>query len=307
MIVTLTINPAIDRIVTADRLVFDDRAYIQSSREAAGGRGIHSASVIHAFGGKTRAIVTAGGAAGAKLEQFLGQAGFPFDIAPVSGETRTNLTITDRNGLTVKLNEPGLPMDRTELARLERLVRTRLKGAEWLMLCGSVPPGVPSNYYARLIAIARERKVQTLLDTDGDALREGIEAGPTVVRPNQQEAERLLDAALITRSHFLDAVARIRKMGAESVILSLGSRGAVAAFEKKTIEAFPPRVDVLCPIGAGDAMGAAFVWARREGRSFEDSLRLGVAAGTASAMLPGITFASAVATGEMYKQVEVRA
>jgi 1-phosphofructokinase family hexose kinase len=182
-----------------------------------------------------------------------------------------------------------------------------MKGAEWLMLCGSLPPGAPANFYARLISIAREHKVQTLLDTDGDALREGIEAGPAVVAPNQQEAERLLDAALITRRHFLDAVTRIRKMGAEAAILSLGSRGAVAAFDNRTIEVLPPRVDAVCPIGAGDAMGAAFVWARREGRSFEDALRLGVAAGTASAMLPGICFASAEAAAEMYKQVEVRA
>lgn len=307
MIVTLTINPAIDRVVTADRLVFDDTAYIQSSREAAGGRGIHAARVIHSLGGKTRAIATAGGATGVLLEAFLESSGFPVDLAPIGSPTRTNLIVTDKNGLTVKLNEPGPPMNRAELQSLERLVRARLKGASWLMLCGSVPPGAPSNYYARLIAIARERNVSTLLDTDGDALREGIEAGPTVVAPNQQEAERLLNAALMTRTHFVDAAARIRKMGAGNVILSLGSRGAVGAFDRKIVEVLPPRVDAVCPIGAGDAMCAAFVWARREGRDFEDALRMGVATGTASAQLPGICFASPAQAEEVYRQVEVRA
>src|SRR5882724_4342972 len=229
LILTLTINPAIDHNVTADRLVFEDRAYILSTNESAGGRGINAASVIHSFGGKTLAILTSGGKSGKRLEELVRAYGFPIEVVPIKNEIRTNLTITDKQGLTVKLNEAGPPMDKRELDRLEKATIKRLDHAQWLMLCGSVPPGAPPDFYARLIETARKKKVRTVLDTDGPALQPGIEAGPTVVHANQGEAERLLDAALLTRSHFLDAAQRIRAMGADSVILSLGSRGAIGA------------------------------------------------------------------------------
>src|SRR6185369_10728624 len=116
---------------------------------------------------------------------------------------------------------------------------------KWLMLCGSLPPGVPADFYARLIAAATKHKVRTMLDTDGDALEAGIEGKPTVVHTNQGEAERLLGTALLTRAHFLDAARKMRELGADSVILSLGSRGAVGANGNSMVEALPPRVDAV--------------------------------------------------------------
>jgi 1-phosphofructokinase family hexose kinase len=307
LIVTLTANPAIDRNVTADRLIFEDRSYILSTKESAGGRGINAASVIHSFGGATLAILTSGGQSGACLEELLRACGFPVEIVPIHNEVRTNLTITDKHGLTIKLNEAGPVLDKEELDRLEQATLRRLDGATWLMLCGSVPPGTPPDFYKRLLEAARKKKVRTVLDTDGDALHMGLEAKPTVVHANQQEAERLLSAALLTRAHFLDAAKKIRAMGAGSVLLSLGSRGAIGATGKSIVEVLPPRIDALCPIGAGDALAAAFTWAMDKGSSFADALRWGVAAGTASAKLPGVRFASLAETEALYKLVEMRA
>jgi fructose-1-phosphate kinase PfkB-like protein len=154
--------------------------------------------------------------------------------------------------------------------------------------------------------MARGRNIKTLLDTDGEALTRGIEAGPTVVKPNQQEAERLLNRALLTRAHFLEAVTRIRAMGAESVILSLGSRGAVATDDHRMVEALPPRIDVLSPIGAGDAMAAAYVWAVTKKKDFAEAVRWSVATATASAKLPGMTIATLDQAKEIYRAVEMR-
>jgi 1-phosphofructokinase family hexose kinase len=228
------------------------------------------------------------------------------DVVPIRNQVRTNLTITDSHGLTVKLNEPGAAIEKPELARLQKLISGHLDEASWLMICGSLPPGVPATFYARLIELARERGVKTLLDTDGAPLDTGIKARPTVVTPNQQEAERLLDTALVTQSQVISAAQRIRKMGAESVILSLGSRGALAAFDHRMVEVVPPRIDAVCPIGAGDAMAAAFTWAMERKNDFQDAVRWGVAAGTASASLPGMRFASLAQTEEVYNRVETR-
>lgn len=306
MIVTLTINPAIDRNVEADRLVFEDRAYILSTSDSPGGRGIIASRVLSSFGAKTLAILTSGGKHGELLEKLLAKSGFPFEVVRISAEIRTNFTLIDKQGLTIKLNELGPPITDGELGEIEKAVVGRFDKATWLMLCGSIPPGVSPEFYCKLIKMAKLKNVKTLLDTDGEALAHGIEAGPTIVKPNQQEAERLLNRALLTRAHFLDAVARIHAMGAESVLLSLGSRGAVAANGRETIEALPPRVDSLSPIGAGDAMAAAYVWAVNKKKDFADCVRWAVATATASAKLPGMTVATLDQAKEIYKNVEMR-
>ncbi len=307
MILTLTVNPAIDRNVSVDRLVFEDRAYILATREAAGGRGINASCVLNNFGAETRAVAICGGKSGKLLEEFLAQCGFAFDLVRVRHQIRTNFTIADKQGLAVKLNEVGPTLSEAECGRIERAVNHRLGQAEWLMLCGSLPPGVPVDFYARLIRAAQRRGVKTLVDTDGAPLEAALEAQPAVVTPNQQEAERLLTRALITRSHFQEAAARIRDMGATEAVLSLGARGAVvAAGDGALWEVIPPRVEALCPIGAGDALAAAYVWSIRRSGDPIEAARWGVAAGTASARLPGVSFATLEQTREMYARVETR-
>lgn len=306
MIVTLTINPAIDRTIAVDRLAFDDRAYILSSKDSPGGRGINASCVIHAYGGKTHAIIPTGGDRGERFKEYMSGCGFPVTTVPIGKDIRLNFTITDRHGLTVKLNETGPRLDQDEIHKIEAAVDAQLDAASWLMLCGSLPPGVPSDFYARLIERAKKKGVKTLLDTDGEGLSQGIEAGPAVVTPNQQEAERLLNTVLLTRSNSLAAVRRIQAMGAQAVVLSLGSRGAIGATDAATWEAVPPRVDAISPIGSGDAMAAALMWSLRNGAEFPEALRWGVAAGSASAKLPGMTLASLEQAREIREDVDLR-
>ena len=307
LILTLTINPAIDRTIISDRLAFEDRGYILSRSEDAGGRGVNASQVIHAFGGKTLALVTSGGEIGKRMEGYLAKMGFPFEVVRVRAEGRANLTISDKQGLTIKLNEIGAPLEEKDVSAVRDLVEARLKKASWLMICGSTQPGVPADFYFDVIELAGKHGVQTLLDADGEALHEALEAKPTVISPNQQEAERLLGRAIITRGQSLEAVKRIHEMGPESVILSLGSRGALAASPDGILEALPPRIEALCPIGSGDALAAAFAWAMEKKKSFADALRWAVAAGTATAVLPGMNFPTLDQTRAIYKQVEVRA
>jgi len=299
-------NPAVDRTIAVDRLAFDDRAYILSSKDSPGGRGINAASVIHSFGGKTLAIIPAGGDRGARFEHYLEHSGFPVTTVPIRNDVRLNLTITDRHGLTIKLNEIGPRLDRGEIASVVGTVEAQLASANWLMLCGSLPPGVPSDFYAQLIVRAQRKNVRTLLDTDGEALSQGIEANPTIVTPNQQEAERLLNTVLLTRSQSIAAARRIQTLGADSVVLSLASRGAVGVSAGHVWEAIPPRVDAISPIGAGNALAAALLWSYERGGDFPEALRWGVAAGTASAKLPGMKFASLEQAREVHDEVDVR-
>ena len=306
MILTLTINPALDRIITADRLVFEDRGYILDRGEAAGGRGINASQVIHSFGGKTAAVLTTGGAAGQRLEKLLTGLGFPYDAVNVHAESRTNLTISDKFGLTVKLNERGLPLDAGELQEIKKKVEARLPKTQWLMICGSIQPGVSPHYYCEIIEMAKSHGVKILLDTDGEAMQHALEAKPTVIMQNQHEAERLLSRALITRGQCLEAVDIMQGMGPESVILSLGARGAIGSSPEGVFEALPPRIEAVSPIGAGDALVAAFAWSMEKKNSFSEALRWGVATGTAAAKLPGMAFPTFADSRTVYKQVELR-
>ena len=305
MIVTLTINPTIDRVISVDRLAFEDRAYINSTRESAGGRGINASCVIHSFGGKTLALLISGGDAGKRLQEHLECDGLAFQVVPIENEIRTNLTITDKHGLTVNLNEAGPTLSKAEVARVEKAVEGTLDRATWLMVCGSIPPGVPPSFYGRLIAAARKKKVKTLLHADGEALRQGIEERPTVVTPNQQEAERLLGRTLLTRTHYLEAAERIRTMGPESVVLSLGSRGAVGRFAKGSskrcrrgwMRCVPSARAMRCRRRMPGRWGVRIMaWKRCAGAWRRGRRRRGCP----------VDFASLEQTQEMYKQVELR-
>jgi 1-phosphofructokinase family hexose kinase len=305
-VLTLTVNPALDRIITVDRLVFEDRAYIESTTEAAGGRGINAARVLMSFGTPAIAITTSGREVGRKFEEHLQGDSFRKEIVKIRNNIRINLTISDRNGLSIKLNERGPELSKIEQDRLLKATEKLLSEASWLMISGSLPPGMDDHFYTQLIELATKNKVETLLDTDGEALLHGLEAHPTIVKPNQSEAERLLNTALITRSQLIDAVQRIKSFGAKSVVLSLGSRGAIAATSTEGIlEITAPVVDAISPIGAGDAMSAAIVWSLEQGDSLGEALRWGVSAGTASALLPGIELANLEQTKEIHKKTTI--
>jgi 1-phosphofructokinase family hexose kinase len=306
LFLTLTVNPAIDKTITADRLAFEDRSYILASSEAAGGRGVNASRVLHSYGVETLAILPSGGDPGKRLEGHLSAGGFPFQTVPVANPIRTNLIITDRQGLTVKLNEPGPELSLNELKALEETVVRHLDRARWLLLCGSLPPGAGSAIYVNLIRAATKAGVRTLVDSDAEVLQDVLQEAPAMVTPNLQETSRLLNKGIITRQHMKNAVARLLSMGAQSVVLSLGGRGAVAAQDGRYLEVIPPRVDAVCPIGAGDALNAAFVYAAQQGRGFTDAVRWGVAAGTATAMLPGLQFAGLDLTAKVMDQVAVR-
>jgi 1-phosphofructokinase family hexose kinase len=272
----------------------------------AGGRGINAARVLVNFGVETVAVTTSGRETGRKMEELLQKDAFEKDVVKIRNTIRTNLTISDRQGLSIKLNEIGPSISKLEQKRISQAVERRLPEASWLMLCGSLPPDIDLHFYSKLLKLAAKHKVQTMLDTDGDPLLHAMEGGPTVVKPNQSEAERLLNTALITRTQLIDAVQKIKSLGAKSVVLSLGSRGVIAAtFTEGIVEVIPPAIDAVCPIGAGDAMSAAIVWSLSKGNSFSDSLRWGVAAGTASSKLPGITMANLEQTKEIYPHTQI--
>src|SRR5262249_2258083 len=159
MILTLTVNPAIDHTVTTDRISYEDRVYVKTSFEQAGGKGINAARVIHGLGAPVWALATSGGATGRRFEKLLADSRLPVRLIPIRHPIRRNLTISDSHGLTIKLDEAGPEISPEEARQIEAAVRSKLDRATWLLLCGSLPPGLSADFYARLIDMARKKNV----------------------------------------------------------------------------------------------------------------------------------------------------
>jgi 1-phosphofructokinase family hexose kinase len=306
MILTLTLNPAIDFTVSTNRIVYDDRTFILDEQEHPGGKGINAAQVIHAYGGEVHAIAPIGGPSGQHFAHLLAAWQIPVTLIPVSGVTRRNFAIIDQQGLMIKLDHTGSKLTDEELQRVEDAVHKHLPQASWLMLNGSLPPGAPPEFYARLIRLAREHGVSTTLDSSSESLRLGLEAGPTLAKPNRPEAERLLDRTILSEAQAAAAAREIQEMGAERVVLSMGSQGAIGAWEEGLLRAVLPAVQTGCAIGAGDVLVAICVLGLVQQQSFPEAFRWAVAAATAAASNPGLTFAPPEQTERMKPQIELR-
>ena len=288
MIYTLTLNPALDRTILVNKLVFDDANRIVSEQRYAAGKGVDVSRVVMELGGDTLAFGFVGGYNGAELEDRLNRAGVPTDFTHISSETRTNIIVRDleSNSLT-ELNARGPQATQVEYeALLEKLRQYKFKPG-FLAASGSVPPGVPTQVYQQVVAIANSKGLKAVVDADGELLRLAIEAGPFMIKPNLHELRRLLDRQLEEISDVVAAARMLRERGVEIVLVSLGQDGAVMACQEGSFLAKPPEVKAISPVGAGDSLVAGFVLGLDIGLSLCESLRLGVAAGAATALTPG--------------------
>jgi 1-phosphofructokinase family hexose kinase len=306
MILTVTLNPAVDVSLTTDHFVYDDRTYITSETFQPGGKGVNAARVLAAYGADVEAVAPYGGEMGDRFVTLVAEAGLPVALVEITGRTRRNLAISDSQGLTLKLDQPGDPLSDADFKKIQQVVCEKLTRAAWLTLNGSLAPGVPADYYARMVRVARERGVSTMVDTSGEPLDKALAAKPSLAKPNRPEAERLLDRSLLTERDFAEAAEEIRALGPERAILSLGAQGAVAAYEDGLLRAVTPIISGGSPIGAGDVLGATCVWQLSQGQPFADAFVWGVAAATVAASKPGLDAGTLDEVLEMRDRIELR-
>lgn len=285
MIVTVTLNPAVDKtlVIHAFRPGVTNRATVD--RVEMGGKGINVARTLK----RLECHVIATGLIGADAHEattaMLAHDGIDADFVPVVGETRVNLKVIDPlAAVETEINEPGFAVPADVIAMLAIKLRTLARKASVVVLSGSLPPGVPANLYAQLVSIARAEGAHTLLDTAGAALAHGLAAGPDLAKPNRAEAEELVDAPIRSEESLVAAADRILAMGARSVVISLGPDGALSAsLDSGFWRARPPAITARSTIGAGDAMVAALAYGLMRSLPPQDALRLATAASCAAA------------------------
>ena len=307
-VVTLTLNPAVDRTVAVDGWVPGGTNRATVLRVDPGGKGLNVARVTRRLGLETWALGLVGEENAALFHRMLAREGIRDALLEVPGETRLNLKILDRQrGLETEVNETGFAVPPEALERLERRLEEVWSHCAALILAGSLPPGVPDTYYADLVRRARAAGLLVVLDASGEPLRHGLAAGPGAVKPNRPELEEVAGGPLRDLAAVRQAAASLRRAGAGWVLVSLGAEGALLCGEQGAWHASPPPGPVGSTVGAGDAMVAALVHGLLSGFDPERILRRAVAAGTATARRPGTELCTAEEIESLEPAVQVRA
>lgn len=286
-IVTLTMNPAVDKSAAVDHVVPDTKLRCRDVRHDPGGGGLNVARAVRYLGGEAHACWTSGGHTGALLGELLDREQVPHTALPVREYTRENLVVTDDSGAQFRFGMPGATLTEAEGQRCLETV-TALARDAWLVLSGSLPPGLPADYYAR-VARAAAADARIILDTSGEALRCGLEGGGLfLVKPNLRELSQLAGEPLEGERAIEAAARRIVSAGqARWVAVSLGRVGAVLVGEAGCTFVRAPLVPLVSKVGAGDSMVAGMVLALSRGLDPTVAIRHSVAAGAAAAMTPG--------------------
>ncbi|MCK4261507.1 1-phosphofructokinase [bacterium] len=306
MIATVTLNPSLDRIVSVGGFSVGATLAVSDTRQVAGGKGINVARVIKVLGGEVIATGFLGGPTGELMERKLKEEGLRAEFVKIKENTRNNLTILDPTSKTqTHLMEPGPKVDMRELSEFMGKFKKIMMRSKFLVLAGSLPPGVRQNFYAELIQLAKGEGVRTVLDSRGEALLEGLKASPFMVKPNRKELEEIAGKKLRRRKDMIKVIRSLLDKGIKIVALSLGRQGAVVASNERIWSASPPQVKVVNSVGSGDALVAGLIYSLTKGRGMEEAIRLGMACATANAIVSGAGFCGKEAIKKFYHRMPI--
>ncbi|AEI47106.1 1-phosphofructokinase [Runella slithyformis DSM 19594] len=286
-IVTLTVNPAVDKSTIIDRLIPEQKLRCDPPRFDAGGGGINVSKAIRRLGGKSLAIFTAGGLPGQLLAKLVRQEQIDAKIIETAEWTRENFVVSETStNAQYRFGMPGAALSETETqAILEALEQSE---ADYIVASGSLPPHMDVNFYEKVAEISKNIGARLILDTSGEPLRAACDEGVFLLKPNIGELEALVGTSNLETDDVDDAARSLIGDGkCEVVIVSLGPKGAILV-TKDLCEHIPaPPVQKRSTVGAGDSMVAGMTWALTQGLSYPDMLRWGVACGSAATMNEG--------------------
>ena len=288
MILTITLNPAVDETLTVHQLQLGETNRIKETDIDPGGKGLNVARVVKRLGRPCVAAMLLGGETGHFIRNRLEREAVDIAAVEIPEATRVNISVLDEStGVQTNLNHEGPQVTAAELHALEARIEEWLPETVVMAIGGSLPPGAPVDAYAHLIEWVRKDDVRTILDASGDALVEGVKARPYMIKPNVREAEKLLGRKLATDSDIAQAGRELVAGGIEIAVISMGSRGCIAVSEDGAWKVISPEVRAETTIGAGDSLVAGLAIGTFEHSSLADSLALGTAAAAATVMTHG--------------------
>jgi 1-phosphofructokinase len=277
-VATVTLNPAIDRTVYVPDFRAGKVNRVERERSDAGGKGVNVASVLADYGLKVAVTGFLGEENGFIFEQLFTQKKIQDRFVRITGRTRTGIKIIDEvHQETTDINFSGQAPGETDLEKLFEIVEVLADECDWFVLAGSLPNGVSAAIYHQLVELVKSKGRSVALDSSGQALRLAIPASPTLIKPNIDELRELTGDALNSRTKVIQAAEQLLSRGVETVIISMGERGALFVEDGETVLARPPEIKVKSTVGAGDAMVSGMVAGATEELSLEARARLATA------------------------------
>jgi 1-phosphofructokinase/tagatose 6-phosphate kinase len=309
VILTVTLNAAIDRTVAVPSFRQGHRHRAVEASTVAGGKGINVARALKLLGRPVIATGLAGGPTGARLMESLAEESILTDFTWISGESRTNLAVIDpTTGEQTEINERGPDVSGEELDRFMEKLLYLAHGARICVIAGSLPPSVPASFAARMVTDLKALGVETILDTEGEPLVAGLRAEPAAVTPNATEAEGAVGHEFNDRQDLLSGLASLIELGASEAVITL-EQGCFASLldgeQRHVYEVTAPSLEPVATVGSGDAFLAGFVASRFENGSPEDCLRSAVACGAESTQHFGAGTIDAHEVDRLAQRVEV--
>ena len=288
MIVTVTMNPAIDKTIEIDRLNRGNLNRIEKIEYDAGGKGINVSKTIRELGGESIATGFLGGNAGRVIEEVLDSRGIKHDFVWVDGETRTNTKVCEQDGTVTELNEKGPEITPEQLTNLLEKLDDLADDNVLFILAGSIPGNMEKDIYARIIERVHKKGAKVLLDADGELFRKGLEQKPDMIKPNQWEIEELQGFSHgVSDKELINVAEKMQKDGIDTVVISLGKNGALFVLENYVAKGMPLKVDVHSTVGAGDAMVAAMAYSFEKKMEPRETARLCMAVSAGAVMTVG--------------------
>ena len=291
MIVTVTLNAAMDRTLAVPNFQLGHRHRASMTFATAGGKGINVARALKRLGVPVVSTGLAGGRTGTLIVEELTNEGILNDFVRIRDESRTSVAVLDPvSSTSTEINEWGPEIQDDELEMVKEKLAYLSQRAEFVVLAGSLPRGVDPGFYGELVREANRRQTLTVLDTDGEPLRLGVAAEPYLVSPNVAEAEGLVGHEFNDDDEIVNALDEIADLGARNVMITRETGCYTLVREDREehrLRASAPRIDAVSPIGSGDVLLAAFLAARVAGRTVEEALRGAVATGAASVLEAG--------------------
>ena len=284
MILTITLNPSIDRRYNVNDFEKGKIFRTEDYEYTVGGKGLNVSKVIKSFGEEVVATGFLGGNSGKFILDGLNKMKIDNDFVNITGETRSCLAIISNDGSQTEILESGPLISEDEEKKFLTIYENLLDRVDIICASGSLPKGLDNNIYGELIKIAKKKNKKFCLDTSGEALKLGIEAGPYLIKPNKEELEDLLGQVIDSEEKLIKAGQSLLKKGIDIVVLSLGERGALLFNKNDIYRASVPRIEAINPVGSGDAMIAGMALAISRGYDYETTIKEGVACGTANAM-----------------------
>jgi len=288
-IVSLAMNPAIDKSSSVEHVIAERKLYCKPPRFEPGGGGVNVSRAIKKLGGESLLLYPAGGYTGQRLKDLLDGEGITQHPVSIEGTTRESLAVLEEStGQQYRFGMPGPVLKNEEWERCLHELSTIYPKPDYLVASGSLPPGAPPDFYARVARIGKEQGVKVIIDTSGDALNRPLPEGLYLIKPNYREFRDLVGRDMKDESQIRAEARKMVQTGrSEILVVSLGAAGALLVSNDITELIRPPTVPIVSKVGAGDSMVAGIVLSLAKGETLRESVLFGIAAGAAAVMTPG--------------------